>query len=244
MRTVLSPSAWLLLLSHFLWLHAAQAQASYDHLVPPPGALALGHDQARYQQSVRHWLLPGATAHALLQVVGLPSFAPEYSLIIERSGPTAYTLTYRLAKRSIWQTSGYSTPPNITLLAPQTKVVKLPAHPSVNDSIAVATRQMALSPQLAQALVDVLSVALAQARYPVDEPLYVDGTRLCFSLSQPTIGHRSGEAFDPAVVGSNMATLIKLVAGLRHLSDAQQLAFEQDLLFTEVQRLLIKLAER
>ncbi|NML66635.1 hypothetical protein HHL22_15620 [Hymenobacter sp. RP-2-7] len=237
----------LLFLGGWLAASVARAQAPTfdDHLVPPRSALALGDDQLRYRGTIRHLLLPDKAAQALVQVVVLPSFAPEYSLTIERTGPT-YLLTYRLAKRSIWQASAPGAPANLGVLHGQGATVKPPSPRAARlDSAAIATRQLLLPPQLAQALVDVCSVALAQMRYPVQEPLRVDGTRLLISTVQPNIGYRSGEAFDPAAADSRLAALIQLVAGLRELAiSSDQLDFQQDILLTAAQRLLIQLAAR
>jgi|GEM_PF-5163027 len=221
-----------------------RAQAADDHLTPPRNVLALDEDETHYQASVRRWLLPGTAPRALVQVVVLPSFTPEYSLVIERTGPTAYVLTYRLAQRNIWQASGFGAPPNITLLSPQGTVRQPPTRHAAPDSVAVTTRQVVISPQLAQALADVLSAALAQTRYPVAEPLHIDGTTLVFSLYQPNVGFRSGNSFDPAPASSNLAALNQLASHLRGLLSAQHSAFEQDLLLTEAQHLLTQLASR
>ena len=221
---------------------AARAQAG-DYLVPPRSFLALTDDQAHYQANIRRWLLPGAAPLTLAQVVVLPSFEPEYSLTIERAGPTAYVLTYRLAQRSIWQAGGYKIPASLTLLTRQGTLAKLPARQPALASVLVSTRKVDLTPQVAQALLDVWSVALAQTQFPVSEPLYIDGTEFIFATAQPNIGYRSGILHAPPTTGSPMERLIQVVAGLRELATTpDHRDFRQDVLLTEAQQLLIQLA--
>jgi hypothetical protein len=196
------------------------AQVTNDHLVPPMSSLTELPFITRYHALLGQRLALDSARTALVLIVVKPSFEPEYALWVRRSGPR-FQLVYRVAQQSIWGTKSQPQPGGT-----------------------VSTKRMALSPGLAQGLIDVLTVALAKARFPATSSEMADGTTFTFATAVPNDGYRSGEVWSPRP-NSDMGSLVQLVAGLRELATtADDRDFRQDVLLTEARQLLFRLASR
>lgn len=200
----------------------AWAQDTNDHLVPPMGSFTELPIITRYHTLLKQRLALDSARTALVLIVVQPSFEPEYALWVERKG-VGFRLTYRAAQKNI----------GATLSSSQSQA-----------GGTISTQRVALSPTLAQGLIDVLTVALAQARFPATSSERFDGTTFTFAMAVPNDGYRSGKVWSPRT-DSSMGGLVNLVAGLRELAIiTADRDFRQDVLLTGTRQLLFRLAGR
>ena len=237
------PLNYTLLLALVSTAAPALAQVT-DHLTPPPDALLQPTELTAYRADVGRRLGRALARSPLAQVVVYPSFAPEYLLSIAHTGTNTYTLLYRKAQRSIWYASPHEMPANVALLDQHGSRRTPPKPTTAPDSIPLIMYQVALQPRLAQALTDLFNVALAQARYPSEPGLFIDGTRFTFIACDAQGRPRSGDVQSPAS-GKHMQQLVKTVEALQELAtNPNDREFAQGVLLNDIQTLLYELAAR
>jgi hypothetical protein len=143
-----------------------------DHLTPVEGYFSVANHS--YHLQVRESLLANFSTTPLAGLVALPSFEPEYALWIGKDWRRHYAI-YRVARRSIWQTS------QIPLAEP----------------VALTTYQVKLPTALAQAMAALFWAALGQTQYARHPALILDGTVYHATAFQTGSGLRSGKTESP-----------------------------------------------
>jgi hypothetical protein len=197
---------------------SAQAQQAEDHLQPSQGYFFSYSYAASYYPKVQQALYAGLSASPLARVVVLPSFAPEYVVSIDQKGPKYY-LTYQVCQASLWA-----------------------ALQQRGKQVAIATKAVEVSQELATVIQQTFNTAIAQTKYPKPiTQIRSDGTTFVFSAMQRGIGLQGGETWSPSA--GNMGALVTLVDHLKQVANTpadQQL--QRDLL-QEANQLTAKLKD-
>lgn len=168
----------------------------HDCLEPEEGYLVSYAYAANYYPKLRELLYAGLGDSPVARVVVLPSFAPEYVISIDQKARTYY-LTYRVCQTSLW-----------SALAKKGK------------QVAVDTKTVELSQELATAVARLFNAAVDQTKYPEPIPsMNSDGTTFTFSTFRMGIGLRGGKTWSPQD-GTHMGALVALVSHLQRIATA------------------------
>ena len=115
---------------------------SDDHLQPSTGYLVGPAYAAGYYLKLREVLYVGLSDSPTARVVVQASFAPEYVVSLDQQA-AVYYLTYQVCQTSLWNTLAHK-----------------------GTSVAITTKQVAVSPAWAMAIAQVFNAAIAQTKYP------------------------------------------------------------------------------
>ena len=206
------------ILSLFLQVSPARSQApTADHLVPLPGALTLGANEYAQAATLRQELGLDSVRAPLVLVVVQPSFTPAYALWVERASATSYWLEYRSTVHGL-------------------------AQQHVSQAVRIR-RRFPLEPAVAQSLIDVVAVALAQTRYDNFQGMRGDGTTYTFINSEAGVGLHGGSTWSPR--SPAMSQLVEIVEYLHPVPTGIPTgAFSQASLLAQARGLLRLLASR